>query len=433
MHKITQRWGENLTRWVVELCFEDLFNWNTWMWAERTVMVPGTSLRMLSWGSNMYTFAPDGPTDPYSFTPPVLQHATSGGGGAAALESGLDNGPMYGGSPFNLSNATGRGVLEQFDAGYTGMYLMDCLAQIKLAKMIGRDDAAAVLQSRFDIVNEAMLSTLWSKEEGFFQNYRAVLKEKFAPMGMMAPTNFYPLLAGPVNGPSESQATDTVLKHLTNATRFSVWPTPQVPDDPHRAPPPDQARPLVQWFSAKDGRGFPLQGSPHQLCSTLMCSQNQWKPGSYIQRIHSTIRIEGIGLVTLPPKHADGSNRSQLVPLYDYVCSNTTATAAVTTAGTESGIHDRDALDHAMGPAGWKPSYGGPCTRVIGHENTPSLYVYADKTRGPTSNLIALEMWYMSSLLPSFTHHLTPLPTHLVQVVFWAGLTGTCTALAENT
>ena len=32
LHEITKRWGANKTQWVVELCFDDLLNWNTWMW-----------------------------------------------------------------------------------------------------------------------------------------------------------------------------------------------------------------------------------------------------------------------------------------------------------------------------------------------------------------------------------------------------------------
>jgi hypothetical protein len=75
-----------------------------------------TPLGMLSWGSNLYTYAPDGRTDPYSLSPPTTpgSSATGGGRGGAALESGLDNGPMYSDS----FNSTGRNVLDQYDAGY---------------------------------------------------------------------------------------------------------------------------------------------------------------------------------------------------------------------------------------------------------------------------------------------------------------------------
>ena len=35
LHEITKRWGVNRTKWVVELCFDDLLNWNTWMYNRR--------------------------------------------------------------------------------------------------------------------------------------------------------------------------------------------------------------------------------------------------------------------------------------------------------------------------------------------------------------------------------------------------------------
>ena len=53
----------------------------------------------------------------------------------------------------------GRYVQDEYDAGYTGLFLMDCLAQIELAKMVGRTDAVATLQARFDKVNAGMLKT----------------------------------------------------------------------------------------------------------------------------------------------------------------------------------------------------------------------------------------------------------------------------------
>ena len=35
LHEIAKRWGANRTRWAVELCFDDLYNWNTWMYTQR--------------------------------------------------------------------------------------------------------------------------------------------------------------------------------------------------------------------------------------------------------------------------------------------------------------------------------------------------------------------------------------------------------------
>ena len=336
----------------------------------------------------------------------------------ALIQTGLDNGPTNG-VPFDSE----RHVQMQYDAGYTGMYLMDCLAQIKLAKMVGRDDAAAVLQTRFDSVNQAMLATLWNAEEGWFQNKGSGNGEP--PMEMMAPINFYPFLAGPAAGPSEEQAAKTVTKHLTNASRFSVWPTASAPTDPLHAPPPDQARPLVQWYTVKDRRAFPLQGSPHQLCANISCSSDQWVQGSYIQRLHAQIRIEGFALTALPAGYGssdDGGNGgvgdgrrgtdkgtaqkanatqaaggrktattpvpvprtvATLAPLYDYTCSNAT--------GSSGG--DGGWVDHALGPAGWQPNYGGACTLTTAASG-PSLYVHVAQSSAGSSNLVPLELWY---------------------------------------
>jgi hypothetical protein len=146
------------------------------MWTRRRE----APLGLLSWGSNPYPYAPDGSS------------STKGTGNSGAnLESGLDNGPVLSEAPFNQS---GLDLQDEYDvgewaafsahalqlikppfvpisshAGYTGMYLMDCLAQIELAKMIGRSDAASVLQSRFDEVNKAMLGSLWNETAGYFQ------------------------------------------------------------------------------------------------------------------------------------------------------------------------------------------------------------------------------------------------------------------------
>eukprot|EP01052_Picozoa_sp_SAG31_P025394 SAG31_NODE_2223_length_6152_cov_4.129688_5_plen_219_part_00 len=161
--------------------FDDLLNWNTWMWARRRE----EPLLLLSWGSNPYPYAPDGKN---------RSHATDlrgTGGGGANLESGLDNGPVMEGVPFNQS---GLYLQDEYDAGYTGMYLMDCKAQIALAKMIGRTDAAATLQSRFDTVNKAMLGHLWNASASYFQNK---LSLDLVPVERMAPTHFCKPMPGP--------------------------------------------------------------------------------------------------------------------------------------------------------------------------------------------------------------------------------------------
>ena len=132
------------------------------------------------------------------------------------------------------------------------MYLMDCKALIDLATMIGRAEAAAVLQARFDTVNAAMLGRLWNESAASFQNKASA---DLAPIERMAPTHFYPLLAGPARGPSERQAKATIVRHLTNPARFAVWPSGAPPSD-HPVP-PEGARPLVQGAPLGRGRVVP--------------------------------------------------------------------------------------------------------------------------------------------------------------------------------
>jgi hypothetical protein len=377
LHEITKRWGANRTKWVVELCFEDLLEWNTWMFTQRREIPLG----MMAWGSNPYTYAPDGRSSD-----------RGNGRGGGDLESGLDNAVVTGGAPFNK---TGRYVQDEYDAGYTGMYLMDCQAQIALANMVGRTDAAEVLQARFDEVNNAMMAQenkgLWNEAAGYFQNKRS--SPDFTAIDRMAPTNFYPLLVGPGSGPTEEQAATMVQRHLTNASRFGVWPTATAPANI----PPQETRPIVQWYSHKCAREFPCKDPvmPHRLCCTLQCEfeQSTSAPGGgYIPRLHGKVRYEGLGLASTPALHgskstartAGGDQRDEngtrsgidpaLLPLYEYTCA----------------VPAGNATDYALGPADWSPA-GPACTLIA--DAAPAMYVY--KTRPSTgAHFDSLEVWY---------------------------------------
>lgn len=103
LNEITKRWGVAKTKWVVELCFDDLLEWNTWMFENRREVPLG----LMSWGSNSYPYAPDG-------SPNSLRGSGRGGGD---LESGLDNSVLGGSFRFN---ETGLMVQDGYDAGYSG-------------------------------------------------------------------------------------------------------------------------------------------------------------------------------------------------------------------------------------------------------------------------------------------------------------------------
>ena len=68
----------------------------------------------------------------------------------------------------------------------------------------------------------------------------------------MAPTHFYPMLgkadfdgngSSAAAGPTDAQVLTMVRRHLTNSSRFCVWPSASMPP----TVPLEGARPLVQW------------------------------------------------------------------------------------------------------------------------------------------------------------------------------------------
>ena len=94
-------------------------------------------------------------------TNPHLQaaYAPDGTGAAShpspgAQGSGLDNGPTVEGVPFNL---TGLDLQDQYDAGFTGLFLMDTKAQLGIAELLGRAAQASELRRRLRLVNTAMM------------------------------------------------------------------------------------------------------------------------------------------------------------------------------------------------------------------------------------------------------------------------------------
>ena len=301
--------------------------------------------------------------------------ASKPGGGWGC--SGLDNGPTVEELPFNL---TGLDLQDQYDAGFTGMFLMDCRAQIALAEMLGRSEAAAELRLRFDTVNAAMLATLWNETAGVFQNF---LSTPLKPSHITAPTHFYPLLAGPETGPSEAQVVATVTRSLTNPVKMAVWPSGTPPADL----PPADARPLVQWFSHKCDRGFPCAGSPHVVCGRPECNY-MFADGDFVQRTHGKVRYEGMALTRYVPGATAAAALGlpagvEPVPLFEYNC----------TGG-----------DLTLGPRGWlpRPKHGGPCpiTTTSGEgtgADRPALWVYPSRFGPAAAVLVALEVWHKAS------------------------------------
>lgn len=283
--------------------------------------------------------------------------------------------------------------------------------------MLGRADVATDLRARFDVVNKAMLATLWNETEGLFQN---CLSTPLAPITRLAPTHFYPLLAGPDLGPSEAQVVTTVKRVLTNNTKMAVWPSGTPPADL----PPLYARPLVQWYSQVcDSRGDGCLNGPHALCCQLDCNF-QYAYGNMVQRAHAKVRYEGMALSRVDSSTAIMGGVA-LVPLYNYNCtSNATTTTipliyeghhttATDAAGTAEDISATAAnsvhhagtatattrtADHAVGPKGWVPQHGAShglvCVLADGPAALPAMWVLPQRTGAAAGSLVELKVWY---------------------------------------
>ena len=189
-------------KWLVEEMYDGLLRWNRWFAAHR--MNPSGAL---CWGSEEI---------------PVLYGNRWESEGVhdrfgAALESGLDNSPMYDDVPFNKE--THR--LELEDVGLTGLYILDCHSLMALARVIGRDEDIPELQQRMDAAC-AGLDHLWDEEFGFYCNRRT---DTGAFSHRISPTNFYALFSPDVSPERQRR----IAAHYFNPEEFyGEWMLPSI-------------------------------------------------------------------------------------------------------------------------------------------------------------------------------------------------------------
>ena len=181
-------------RWFAEHVFPSLLHWNRWF-AENRMTEEG----YLCWGSNAFE-----PTNGnYWETHHV--HDTAG----AALESGLDNSPMYDGMDFDPE----RNIMMLADVGLMGLYILDCRSLLELAEIVGCTDVSGELTARMEKV-EAALQTLWDEDFGLFLNKNlrdGTLSRRISP------TNFYALNADSV---TDEQKQRMMTEHFYNPEEF---------------------------------------------------------------------------------------------------------------------------------------------------------------------------------------------------------------------
>lgn len=174
-------------------CFQPLLRWNRW-WEKARLwdgkVCPGSNSYLPLHG-NFWEFE------------------GVGGRFGAALETGLDNSPMYDDIPFDQD----RELLCLADVGLTALYAADCQVLEEVAYELGQVSEAEELAARGSQV-QAALRDLWCEERGMFLNRRM---DTGAWDDRVSPTNFYPLLSGT---PTPDQARRMIHEHLLNPDEF---------------------------------------------------------------------------------------------------------------------------------------------------------------------------------------------------------------------
>lgn len=178
-------------KWFLHEVFQKLLTWNRW-W-EKNRDTDG----FLCWGSS--------PFEPYLRNFDKNAHSVYG----AALESGLDNSPMYDSIPFD----TVSNQLKLADVGLMSLYIMDCEALSDIAGELGKKKFKKELKTRAEKYRKN-LDKLWDEKKGIYLNKRLDTNE-FSHK--ISPTNFYPLL---VKAPTQKQAERMISEHYFNPGEF---------------------------------------------------------------------------------------------------------------------------------------------------------------------------------------------------------------------
>lgn len=199
IYELYKRFGD---KWLLEEVVDDLLEWNHW-WLENR-----KNGELLSWGSTPY----EPKFDNYWELTGVNELF------GAALESGLDNSPMYDDMPFDTENH----MMGLHDVGLNSLFIMDCNNLAKICDILGRKQERDLLRNQASRMKEQM-KKLWSEEDGFYYNKRTD-NDQFSKR--ISPTNFYPLLGGIA---TQQQARRMIDEHYYNEKEFyGDWILPSI-------------------------------------------------------------------------------------------------------------------------------------------------------------------------------------------------------------
>lgn len=178
-------------KWFLQEVFSKLLTWNRWWPKNRD------KDGFLCWGSSEF--------EPHLRNLDKNAHSRFG----AALESGLDNSPMYDSIPFDSSG----NKLLLADVGLMSLYIMDCEALSDIAGALNERSIQRELLERASKYRYN-LNKLWSEKKGIYLNKR-LDNNQFGDK--ISPTNFYPLLA---KAPTQKQAERMIKEHFFNPEEF---------------------------------------------------------------------------------------------------------------------------------------------------------------------------------------------------------------------
>ena len=132
---------------------------------------------------------------------------------AAKNETAMDNSPMYDAAEFDSDSC----ILQLYDVGITSLEILDVQCTAELARLLGRTDEAAELETACEERRKKAAEVLWNDADGIFAN-RMFAGPDGAPgeFGVTSPTSFYALAAGL----ADEEQLDRCVEHIFDPEEF---------------------------------------------------------------------------------------------------------------------------------------------------------------------------------------------------------------------
>jgi hypothetical protein len=131
---------------------------------------------------------------------------------AAKFESGMDDSPLWDEAVYDPHTYT----LNLDSVDLNSLYALDAECLSKIAAILGKDDDARKLSADYERMKQRVREKLWNEKDGIYED--RFWNGQFSKH--LAPTNFYPLLAGIA---TPEQAKRMIEEHLLNPQEF--WGT----------------------------------------------------------------------------------------------------------------------------------------------------------------------------------------------------------------